>query len=221
MSVNQAGAFVRSRPELQRPNLHIYFNPASYSTTTIGSRRRLINPDPYPGFLMSFNTCRPTSRGSIHIRSPDPLEPPAIAPNSLSTPRTCRTCSTARGCCGASPRPSALAARHRGRARARRGGGQRLPGAGGLPRPRRLGVPRQRHLRDGVGSAHRGASMRTCACAASRGCGSCDASVFPNVTSGNTNAATHDAGREGRRPDSRRQRRPRGVTSITMQGRFG
>ena len=34
MSVNQAGAFLRSRPQLTRPNLHIYFNPASYSTTT-------------------------------------------------------------------------------------------------------------------------------------------------------------------------------------------
>ena len=86
MSVNQAGAFLRSRPELARPNLHIYFNPASYSTTTLGSRRRLLNPDPYPGFLMSFNTCRPTSRGSIHLRSPDPFEPPAITVNSLATP---------------------------------------------------------------------------------------------------------------------------------------
>jgi choline dehydrogenase len=85
MSVNQAGAFLRSRPELARPNLHIYFNPASYTTTTIGSRRRLMNPDSYPGFLMSFNTCRPTSRGTIHLRSPDPLVAPAIAPNSLST----------------------------------------------------------------------------------------------------------------------------------------
>ncbi len=86
MSVNQAGAFVRSRPELARPNLHIYFNPASYSTTTSGQSRRLLNPDPFPGFLMSFNTCRPTSRGSVHLRSPDPLASPAIAPNSLSTP---------------------------------------------------------------------------------------------------------------------------------------
>ncbi len=85
MSVNQAGAFVRSRPELARPNLHIYFNPASYSTTTRGQAPRLMNPDPYSGFLMSFNTCRPTSRGSIHIRSPDPLDQPAIVPNSLST----------------------------------------------------------------------------------------------------------------------------------------
>jgi len=86
MSVNQAGAFVRSRPQLTRPNLHIYFNPASYSTTTSGPSRRLLNPDPFPGFLMSFNTCRPTSRGSVHVRSPDPLASPAIVPNSLSTP---------------------------------------------------------------------------------------------------------------------------------------
>ena len=86
MSVNQAGAFVRSRPALSRPNLHIYFNPASYSTTTSGPKRRLMNPDPFPGFLMSFNTCRPTSRGSVHLRSRDPLSNPAITPNSLSTP---------------------------------------------------------------------------------------------------------------------------------------
>ncbi|MGH8299691.1 MAG: GMC family oxidoreductase [Steroidobacteraceae bacterium] len=86
MSVNQAGAFVRSRPELDRPNLHIYFNPASYSTTTSGRSRRLLSPDPFPGFLMSFNTCRPTSRGSVHLGSPDPLASPVIAPNSLSTP---------------------------------------------------------------------------------------------------------------------------------------
>ena len=86
MSVNQAGAFVRSRPGLSAPNLHLYFNPASYSTTTLGAKRRLMNPDPYPGFLMSFNTCRPTSRGSSHIRSADPQLAPFIAPNSLATP---------------------------------------------------------------------------------------------------------------------------------------
>jgi choline dehydrogenase len=85
MSVNQAGAFLRSRPGLARPNMHIYFNPASYSTTTLGASRRLLNPDPYSGFLMSFNTCRPTSRGSVHLRSRDPLASPAITLNSLAT----------------------------------------------------------------------------------------------------------------------------------------
>ena len=85
MSVNQAGAFLRSRPELPRPNLHLYFNPISY-TTTVGPRRKLLKPDPYPAFLMSFNTCRPTSRGSVAIRSADPLAPPVIRTNYLSTP---------------------------------------------------------------------------------------------------------------------------------------
>jgi len=90
MSVNQAGAFLRSRAGLSRPNMHIYFNPASYSTTTLGSTRRLMNPDPYAGFLISFNTCRPLSRGTIHIRSLDPLKSPAIQPNALSAPEDVR-----------------------------------------------------------------------------------------------------------------------------------
>src|SRR6202007_2006686 len=79
------GAFLRSRPELSRPNLHIYFNPASYSTTTTGPKRRLTNPDPWPVSLMSFNTCRPTSRGSVHIHSADPHAKPTIVVNSLAT----------------------------------------------------------------------------------------------------------------------------------------
>ena len=85
MSVNQAGAFLRSRPELPRPNMHIYFNPISY-TATAGPRRKLLKPDPYPAFLMSFNTCRPTSRGTVAIRAADPLAAPAIRTNYLSTP---------------------------------------------------------------------------------------------------------------------------------------
>jgi choline dehydrogenase len=84
MSVNQAGAFARSRPGLARPNMQIYFNPLSYGTVT-GTERRLLQPDRFPGFLMSFNTCRPTSRGSISITSPDPFVAPAIRPNGLSS----------------------------------------------------------------------------------------------------------------------------------------
>jgi len=84
MSVNQAGAFVRSRPGLARPNLQLYFNPLSY-TASKGPRRRVTNPDPYSAFLLSFNSCRPTSRGSVTIRSPDPLARPVIRTNFLST----------------------------------------------------------------------------------------------------------------------------------------
>jgi choline dehydrogenase len=35
--------------------------------------------------MVSFNICRPTSRGRVEIRSPNPLEAPLIYPNSLST----------------------------------------------------------------------------------------------------------------------------------------
>ena len=85
MSVNQAGAFVRGRPGLARPNLHLYFNPISYATTSGGTQPRLPSPDPFPAFLMSFNTCRPTSRGCVAIRSRDARDPPRIVTNYLAT----------------------------------------------------------------------------------------------------------------------------------------
>jgi choline dehydrogenase len=84
MSVNQAGAFVGSRPGLARPNLQLYFNPLSY-TTAVRPRRRVLSPDPYSAFLMSFNSCRPTSRGSIKLASPDPRVAPVIRTNYLTT----------------------------------------------------------------------------------------------------------------------------------------
>jgi choline dehydrogenase len=84
ISVNQGGGFVRTRPELDRPNMQLYFSPVSYTRAPPG-KRPLMSPDPFPGFLLSAQPCRPTSRGHIQIRSPDPLAHPAIHPNSLST----------------------------------------------------------------------------------------------------------------------------------------
>ncbi len=84
-SVNQAGAFVRTREELERPNLHIYFNPLTY-TANDAKPKRLTNADPFSAFLISFNTCRPTSRGAVTIRSADPLAAPVIQAAFLSTP---------------------------------------------------------------------------------------------------------------------------------------
>jgi choline dehydrogenase len=84
LSVNQGGGFIRSRPELTRPDLQLYFSPVSYTQTPL-SERRLLNPDPFSAFLLSFNACRPTSRGEIMIRSADPFAAPAIRPNYLST----------------------------------------------------------------------------------------------------------------------------------------
>jgi choline dehydrogenase len=84
LSVNQAGGFVRSRPGLERPDMQLYFNPLTY-TTEISGRRRLIRPDPFSGFILSFQPCRPASRGRIDLAARDPLAAPSIRPNSLAS----------------------------------------------------------------------------------------------------------------------------------------
>jgi choline dehydrogenase len=189
MSVNQAGAFLRSRPELVRPNLHIYFNPASYSTTPEGASRRLMKPDGFPGFLMSFNTCRPTSRGSVHIRSPDPFSPPAIVPNSLSTAADVQDvfdgARVMRGIAGASPLAAVIE-------------DERQPGAAVVSDEAVLADFRQRagSVFHASGTCAMGEDPRTTVLDARlrvrgvSGLRVADAAAFPNVTSGNTNAAT-------------------------------
>jgi choline dehydrogenase len=84
LSVNQAGGFVRSRPGLAAPNMQLYFSPLSYTRTPVGTRP-LMRPDVFPGFLLSAQPCRPTSRGFLEIASADPAQPPRIVPNALST----------------------------------------------------------------------------------------------------------------------------------------
>ena len=44
-------------------------------------------PDKTPGVTLSFYDCRPTSRGDVRLKSPDPAEAPAIRPNYLATGR--------------------------------------------------------------------------------------------------------------------------------------
>ena len=84
LSVNQSGGFVRSSPDAPNVDLQLYFSPVSYTKTPL-SARKLLNPDPFSAFLLSFNPCRPTSRGHLELRSSNPLEHPLIQPNYLST----------------------------------------------------------------------------------------------------------------------------------------
>ncbi len=86
ISLNQGGGFFRTRPELDRPNMQIYFQPLSYLKAPPGTRP-LMNPDPYPAFMIGVSQCRPTSRGSLRLRSTNPLDPPEIRPNYLDTER--------------------------------------------------------------------------------------------------------------------------------------
>ena len=86
LSVNQGGGFVRSRPGLPRPDLQLYFSPLSYTRATPG-QRRLMSPDPFPGFLLSAQPCWPASRGRLQLRTADPTAAPRIEPNSLAAPQ--------------------------------------------------------------------------------------------------------------------------------------
>lgn len=84
LGVNQAGGFIRTRPELDRPNLQLYYSPVSYTKTPAG-KRPLMSPDPFSGVIMGAQPTRPTSRGHLEIQSADPTKAPSIHPNYLST----------------------------------------------------------------------------------------------------------------------------------------
>ena len=83
LSINQAGGFIKSHPSRPRPNIQTYFNPMSYTTAPPGERP-LMRPDPYPGFVNSIGQIRPLSRGHLRIDSADPLAAVKIYPNYLS-----------------------------------------------------------------------------------------------------------------------------------------
>jgi choline dehydrogenase len=83
LSVNQAGGFFKGDTNLSDPNIQLYFNPLSYQIPKDGSNN--LKPEPYSGFLLAFNPCRPTSRGTIEISANDPLAKPFIRPNYLTT----------------------------------------------------------------------------------------------------------------------------------------
>jgi choline dehydrogenase len=80
-----AHGFVRSRPELETPDIQYFFMPVSYSDAN-----KRADMDPEPGMTLSVYQLRPESKGSIHIRSADPYAPPAIVPNFLTDSEDCR-----------------------------------------------------------------------------------------------------------------------------------
>ena len=84
MSLNQAGGFVKSDPSLEALDLQLYFSPLSYSTAPQG-KRPLMSPDPYPAVRLGFNPTKPTSEGWISLKSSDPFESPKFVGNYLST----------------------------------------------------------------------------------------------------------------------------------------
>ena len=83
LSVNQFGGFVRARHDSPRPDVQLYFNPVTYGTGD--ATRTRIELDAFSGFYLCFQPTRPTSVGRIDIASPDFRHPPLIAANYLST----------------------------------------------------------------------------------------------------------------------------------------
>ena len=78
IGINHGGLFTKVLPESSTPDIQFHF--AALSAEAAGGK-----PHAFSGFTFSVCQLRPSSRGSIHIRSPDPAEPPAIRPNYLST----------------------------------------------------------------------------------------------------------------------------------------
>ena len=83
LSINQAGGFVKSLPHRSRPNLQFYFAPIAY-TTASSDGLAVRGPAAYPGFLNSTGQLRPASRGYLQIDSDDPFKHPKIVPNYYS-----------------------------------------------------------------------------------------------------------------------------------------
>ncbi|MGB3147477.1 MAG: GMC family oxidoreductase N-terminal domain-containing protein [Paracoccaceae bacterium] len=83
-SINHAGGFFRTSPDLSRPNMQLYFQAFSTLLPRPGERP-LLTPDPFSGLSIGLSNCRPTSRGEITLASADPLQHPTIRANAFST----------------------------------------------------------------------------------------------------------------------------------------
>lgn len=81
-----AHAFVRTRPDLESPDVQMFFMPVSYSDP---NNRGVM--DQKPGMTISIYQLRPESTGSIHAKSADPYAPPAIRPNFFAVEEDRRT----------------------------------------------------------------------------------------------------------------------------------
>ncbi|WP_250440319.1 GMC family oxidoreductase N-terminal domain-containing protein [Caballeronia sp. AZ1_KS37] len=83
MAPSQLGAFAKSNPDdasIKRPDVQYHVQPLSLER--FGEPLHAFN-----AFTASVCNLRPTSRGSVHIESPDAHGAPLIAPNYLSTDR--------------------------------------------------------------------------------------------------------------------------------------
>ncbi|HEX9466353.1 MAG TPA: GMC family oxidoreductase N-terminal domain-containing protein [Alphaproteobacteria bacterium] len=181
MAPSQLGAFARSDGSRETPNLQYHIQPLSLD--------KFGDPlHPFGAFTASVANLRPTSRGHVRIKSPDPRAHPAIRPNYLVTPEDRRVAADSirltRRICGAKAmakfapeefRPGPQLASDEELARAAGDIGTTIFHPVGTCKmgPDPLAVVDERLRVHGIGG------LRVV-----------DASVMPTITSGNTNAPT-------------------------------
>jgi choline dehydrogenase len=78
IAAGTSGAFFKTNPRLSTPDIQVHFLP--FSTDKMGERLHS-----FSGFTASVCQLRPESRGSLRIKSADPTAPPEIRINYLST----------------------------------------------------------------------------------------------------------------------------------------
>ena len=81
VTASQVNGFVRSSPDVDRPDLQIVFRPSSGDYLD----GRFVVHD-YQGVMAMVGLLRPRSRGQVLLRSADPHDPPAIVTGHLTDP---------------------------------------------------------------------------------------------------------------------------------------
>lgn len=82
LPVMDVAAHVKSRPELDRPDVHLLMAPFSAAPARPG---RALELEREPGLICLGTVTRPDSEGSLAITGPDPRTPPEIVANYFAT----------------------------------------------------------------------------------------------------------------------------------------
>lgn len=85
LSAAHVAVFARSRPDLAGPDIQYHILPATMDADKL-SNEQVMELEKEPGLTIAPCQLRPESRGSVHLKSADPLAHPAIRPNYLADP---------------------------------------------------------------------------------------------------------------------------------------
>jgi choline dehydrogenase len=85
LSAAHIAIFCKSRPELAGPDIQFHILPATMDADKLSNEQKM-ELEKEPGLTIAPCQLRPESRGSVHLRSADPAEHPAILPNYLANP---------------------------------------------------------------------------------------------------------------------------------------